>query len=437
MLFRSARTYLEKAHAANFPEDVIRAIETRYNNLVLELNKVYHGLMADKRVGQRQMQQNFQQFAIEANQFSTAVYREMAVVATNTQERQEALTAMQQRQEINLELMAEHLLAERSLRKMAEAHLRNWTTEKDKEVGILYEQAVTADRQIKDLNHKLSESSKAFEQKQVALVTDVENRVLKAVEDQMTQAQRERQRLYKDDMLRRIREATRPLSSSGEGSRAPPPDLPERTRLPSSVPELEEVEPPSADQPEDAPPQPPLPPSDGPSSSHGGSSRGGNDRGGRGRGGGRGGRGGRGSQPSSQRSASPPPEFPPDFLEGAWVAPENRPEIDQAQVLAQAIANAMRSARPADSGRRLPVKQPDTFDGEYTKFRSWWRQMKKYLQIHQHQVPDDLTKINTVSTFLRGQALLWAEARERLMETRSAQDTWTALCSKMEERFTD
>ena len=34
-----ARTDLEKAHAAKFPKDVIRAIETRYNNLVLELNK--------------------------------------------------------------------------------------------------------------------------------------------------------------------------------------------------------------------------------------------------------------------------------------------------------------------------------------------------------------------------------------------------------------
>ena len=89
----------------------------------------------------------------------------MAVVASDAQERQEALAAMQQRQELNLELMAEHLLAERNQQKTAEAHLRNWTTEKDKEVGMLYNQAVESHGQIKDLNQRLAESQMAFEQK--------------------------------------------------------------------------------------------------------------------------------------------------------------------------------------------------------------------------------------------------------------------------------
>ena len=90
-----------------------------------------------------------------------------------------------------------------------------------------------------------------------------------------------------------------------------------------------------------------------------------------------------------------------------------------------------------DTGRRLQVKAPETFNSEFTKFRGWWKAIQRYLRIYASHIPDDTTRIDVVSTYLKDDALLWHEARERLLEQKGKIDNWRAFLSKIEERFTD
>ena len=55
-----------------------------------------------------------------------------------------------------------------------------------------------------------------------------------------------------------------------------------------------------------------------------------------------------------------------------------------------------------DSGKRIPLKAPETFNGSFAKFRRWWESINKYFAIHQRRVPNDQTKIYSLGTFLRG-----------------------------------
>ena len=71
------------------------------------------------------------------------------------------------------------------------------------------------------------------------------------------------------------------------------------------------------------------------------------------------------------------------------------------QTLAEIIAMAL-AAQPKvdDTGKRLPVKAPDTYDGSLFKFRRWWECIDEYFAIHRTRVPTDETKIYSVGTFL-------------------------------------
>ena len=59
------------------------------------------------------------------------------------------------------------------------------------------------------------------------------------------------------------------------------------------------------------------------------------------------------------------------------------------------------------------------------------------MRIYASHIPDDTTRIDVVSTYFKDDALLWYEARERLLDLRGFQDSWKAFSSKLEERFTD
>ena len=77
------------------------------------------------------------------------------------------------------------------------------------------------------------------------------------------------------------------------------------------------------------------------------------------------------------------------------------------------------------------------FNGEFTKFRGWWEPIQGYLRIYASHIPDDITRIDVVSTYFKDNALLWYEARECFLDLKGTLDTWTAFSSKLEERFTD
>ena len=60
-----------------------------------------------------------------------------------------------------------------------------------------------------------------------------------------------------------------------------------------------------------------------------------------------------------------------------------------------------------DSGKKIPLIAPETFDGSFSKVRRWWESIYEYVAIHQKRVPKDQTKIYSLGTFLRDQAAEW------------------------------
>ena len=97
----------------------------------------------------------------------------------------------------------------------------------------------------------------------------------------------------------------------------------------------------------------------------------------------------------------------------------------------------MKEGKEEDSGKHLPVKAPDTFDGTFTKFRRWWKSMDEYFTIHKRRVSTDETKIFSVGTFLRDQAADWYIERKRTLRAAKLNDNWEAFSEAIEDRFTD
>ena len=90
-----------------------------------------------------------------------------------------------------------------------------------------------------------------------------------------------------------------------------------------------------------------------------------------------------------------------------------------------------------DSGKRIPLKAPETFDGSFSKFRRWWELINEYFASHQKRVPNDHTKIYSLGTFLRDQAADWYAERKRSMKALHLDDNWVAFSAAIEDRFTD
>ena len=101
------------------------------------------------------------------------------------------------------------------------------------------------------------------------------------------------------------------------------------------------------------------------------------------------------------------------------------------------MLSRMREGKEEDSGKCLPVKASDTFDGTFTKFRRWWEAIDEYFTIHKRRVPTDETKIFSVGTFLRDQAADWYTERKRTLHVAKLKDNWEAFSEAMEDRFTD
>ena len=120
--------------------------------------------------------------------------------------------------------------------------------------------------------------------------------------------------------------------------------------------------------------------------------------------------------------------------------PTPTPPLTDHEVFAALLAQILKKVIPTqkqDTGRRLPVKAPETFNSEFVKFRGWWKSITRYLRIYASHIPGDTTRIDVVSTYFKDNALLGYEARERLLDLRRSQVTWKAFSSKLEKRFTD
>ena len=90
-----------------------------------------------------------------------------------------------------------------------------------------------------------------------------------------------------------------------------------------------------------------------------------------------------------------------------------------------------------DSGKRIPLKAIETFDGSFSKFRQWWESINKYFAIHKKRVPNEQMKIYSLGTILRDQATDWFAERKRSMKALHLNDNLVAFSAAMEEQFTN
>ena len=90
-----------------------------------------------------------------------------------------------------------------------------------------------------------------------------------------------------------------------------------------------------------------------------------------------------------------------------------------------------------DSGKRIPLKSPEIFDGSFSKFRRWWESINEYFAIHEKRVPNDQTKIDSQGTCLRDQAADWYAERKRSMKALHLDDNCVAFSAAIEDQYTD
>src|SRR5258705_274774 len=118
---------------------------------------------------------------------------------------------------------------------------------------------------------------------------------------------------------------------------------------------------------------------------------------------------GNGGQPLKNRQGNERPPSPP---------PPPSPRLETADLpeelkaLAMALQLAIRDSRPhpiQDMGKSLSIKVPDSFDGQYTKFRRWRKITSKYLEINVIRVPTNIIKIYKVGALCSKQACNWYE----------------------------
>ena len=106
-----------------------------------------------------------------------------------------------------------------------------------------------------------------------------------------------------------------------------------------------------------------------------------------------------------------------------------------ARILASAFQQLKK--QDEDSGKRIPLKAPEIFDGPFSKFRRWWESINEYFSIDQKRVPNVQTKIYSLVTLLRDQAADWHAERKWSMKALHLDDNWVAFSAAMEDRFTD
>ena len=83
------------------------------------------------------------------------------------------------------------------------------------------------------------------------------------------------------------------------------------------------------------------------------------------------------------------------------------------------------------------MKAPDTFDGIYSKLRSWWELVRDYMEIHEPTMPTESIQIMFVGSLLRDEARRWYDTRKRTLEVQNQTDNWAAFSKALLGRFTD
>ena len=75
-------------------------------------------------------------------------------------------------------------------------------------------------------------------------------------------------------------------------------------------------------------------------------------------------------------------------------------------------------ARHSDGEDDVKVAKPPQYDGFPKKFRTWWVQMRNYIEMQPNKIKTDRAKVGTVLSYMQeGVAAKWAELRlERCLD---------------------
>ena len=390
---------------------VIYILERRFNTLIREMNQAYTVFKQNKEEGVQHIENNLLYLTQKANQFSINVYQTIINHATDNNQTTCAIAACTERQQVNLELLAQVVSSEHSARVQTTQSIDIWELEKEK--------------QVKELQEKLNSSTERTDTELRGAKFEIQETQRRTIEEcQQAMAQIISEQLPNNQgkkIIRPVRAATITISDKSDDGKKK-----KQTKKKVKAADVFKIPPPLQDQEDEDLLTQTSDDSDdtddeGDDTGGGGVGCGG---GGGGRGEGGGGSGGGGGGPKKGKEPSPPP--PP-------------PATDH-EVFATLLAQTLKKVIPTpkqDTGRRLPVKAPETFNGEFVKFQGWWKSMERYLRIYASHIPDDVTRIDVVSTFFKDDALLLYEVRERLLDLRGSQDSWQAFSSKLEEQFTD
>ena len=374
-------------------EEDLQALEDRFEMLTDELKVAYRIITENMVGGMNYIHQNLHGLATQASQFSGLLHQQLACTAEG-EEKIVALQVANKSNSDNLEILAQIVQAEAAQRNELDTKLDTWARKKNQEVSALRGDTTLTKKEITQLRNELQwerTNRRKEKEEQTKAIADLDTKVntalansstlekaRQAVATNLREARAESmsttaeitERLAQVPMRKRRptaaalfsqeqeffkaqRERLEFLKGNSEAGKVPPPPPP-----PRQPPVIEGGDPDDdpGDDDDDAPPS---------------------ERSHRGR-------------PNRRRSRNPSRSQSRDPRQ------LDKDEFAETIALAAHILSKMKEGKEEDSGKRLPVKAPDTFDGTFIKFRRWWESIDEYFTIHKRRVPMDEMKIFSV-----------------------------------------
>ena len=358
-------------------------LKERFDSLVGELNIAYRRITDDTEGGMRFLYEHLHGISIQASQFSGLVHQQI----TKTAEGDAKIVALQvtnQSNNDNLEILAQIVQAEKNHRLQRDGALDHWVRGRNQDISQLKGDTTLTNEQVRKVQMELDWErvrNNRIAQDQAAALARVEEKIAKAI--QSTQNLEE----LKAKVTKNFQEArAQSVSTTAEirkgirnlSTRRPPRPTAEdyfkenveraalRKETGLDIYALLE--------------------------SHEAILHGGN--------------GGRGlpkvptapagnpddSDPSSEPTT---PRRRPSPLPKRKRLSSEEEEDKSMTAFAKILATAFQQLKKDDddSGKRKPLKAPETFDGSFAKFRRWWELINECFAIPQKRVPNDQTNI--------------------------------------------
>ena len=413
-------------------EEDLEALEDRFEALTQEMNVPCRKITEDMAGGMNYLHQNLHGLATQASQFSGLVHQQLARTAEGD-EKIVALQVANKSNNDNLEILAQIVQAEAAQRNELDTKLDTWARKKNQKVSALRGDTTLTKEEITQLRNELQwerTNRRKEKEAQTKAIADLETMVntmlantstlekarqevatnLRAaraesmsttaeITERLAQVPTRKRRAtaaalfsQEEQFLKAQRERLEFLKGNSEAGKVPPPPPPLR--------------------------QPPVATGGDPDDDPGDDDD---------------------DLPSERSHRGRRRSRNPSCSQSRDSRQLDKNVFAETIALAAHILSKMKEGKEEDSGKRLPVKSPDTFDGTstFTKFRRWWESIDEYFTIHKRHVPTDETKIFSVGTFLRDQAADWYIERKRTLRAAKLNDNWEAFSEAMEDRFTD